>query len=68
MKKALKAGEQCRSENVDIKVKLVAPPLYVMVTHCMDKQLGIETLDRAILAIEETIKKSKGKLAIKMKV
>lgn len=34
----------------------------------MDKQHGLEVLEQAILKIEETIKKFKGSLTIKMKV
>ncbi|KAL1919690.1 uncharacterized protein VTP21DRAFT_1621 [Calcarisporiella thermophila] len=67
IKRALRAGEACQTENVKIQVKLVAPPLYVMYTNSLDKGLGIELLDRAIGAIEESIKKSGGKLTIKMK-
>lgn len=48
--------------------QLVAPPLYVMVTNCLDKTLGIETLEKAILKIEEVIRKAEGNLVIKMKV
>lgn len=32
VKHALTAGEACRTEKADIKIKLVAPPLYVMVS------------------------------------
>lgn len=68
VKAALLAGEACKKEEVDIKIKLVAPPLYVMFTHCMDKQLGIETLEKAIVKIEEVIKKLGGDISVKMKV
>lgn len=67
IKQALLAGEGCKDESADIKIKLVAPPLYVLVTNCMDKQHGLDTLDKAILTIEEVIKKFKGNMAIKMK-
>ena len=67
VKSALMAGESCKRDGVEIKIKLVAPPLYVMFTHCMDKQLGIDTLEKAILKIEETIKGFQGDITIKMK-
>ena len=67
IKRALLEGQACKTEQADIKIKLVAPPLYVMLTQCMDKQHGIETLEKAIAKIEETIKAAKGNLTIKMK-
>lgn len=67
IKEALNAGEACKTETADIKIKLVAPPLYVMVTNCADKVHGVETLEKAITSIEETIKKHDGKVVVKMK-
>jgi translation initiation factor 2 subunit 1 len=37
IKKALRAGEKASSEQVPIKAKLVAPPLYVLSTNATDK-------------------------------
>jgi translation initiation factor 2 subunit 1 len=37
IKRALRAGEKQSSENVPIKAKLVAPPLYVLSTNASDK-------------------------------
>ena len=45
----------------------MAPPLYVLTTNSLDKNLGVETLEKAIAKIEETIKKEQGMLTIKMK-
>ncbi|KAJ3055610.1 hypothetical protein HK102_011319, partial [Quaeritorhiza haematococci] len=67
IKDALKAGEACSTEDVPIKIKLVAPPLYVMITNSLDKNLGIEMLEKALTKIEETIKKHSGGLTVKMK-
>ena len=36
VKNALRAGEALSTENIPIKIKLVAPPLYVLVTHSTD--------------------------------
>jgi translation initiation factor 2 subunit 1 len=68
IKQALLAGEACKTETADIKIKLVAPPLYVLLTQCMDKQHGIEALEKSIAKIEEVIKKLDGTLVVKMKV
>ncbi|CAG8653683.1 11223_t:CDS:2 [Funneliformis mosseae] len=67
IKSALKSGEACEIDDIQIKVKLVAPPLYVMITNALDKNLGIQTLEKAITAIHETIEKSGGVLTVKMK-
>ncbi|CAG8533521.1 1538_t:CDS:2 [Paraglomus occultum] len=67
IKIALKAGEACRTDNIQIKIKLVAPPLYVMITNALDKNLGIEVLEKAIVKIQETIQKSGGDCTVKMK-
>ncbi|RKP11280.1 translation initiation factor 2, alpha subunit, partial [Piptocephalis cylindrospora] len=48
-------------------VKLVAPPLYVMITSALDKTLGIETLEKSINTITEEIRKMGGNLNVKMK-
>jgi translation initiation factor 2 subunit 1 len=67
LKEAIRAGEACSTSDVPIKVRLVAPPLYVMVTTALDKQLGIDTLERAVSRIEEVIVELGGQLTIKMK-
>ncbi|EGF78719.1 hypothetical protein BATDEDRAFT_30462 [Batrachochytrium dendrobatidis JAM81] len=67
IKAALLAGEACSTAAVPIKIKLVAPPLYVMITNSLEKVEGVETMERAITTIEETIKASNGSLVVKMK-
>lgn len=34
-----------------MKIKLIAPPLYVMITTALDKDLGIQRLNDAIAAV-----------------
>lgn len=68
VKAALKTGEDLSTEEVPIKIRLVAPPLYVMTTHSLDKGLGVDMLEKAISKIEEVIKKHGGGCTIKMKV
>lgn len=48
-----------------MKMKLVAPPLYVLTTNTLDKNLGIEVLEKACEACRTTIEASKGRLQIK---
>jgi translation initiation factor 2 subunit 1 len=41
IKRALRAGEKASSEQVPIKAKLVAPPLYVLTTNATDKVCSV---------------------------
>lgn len=65
---ALKIGEEMSTETVPIKIRLVAPPLYVMVSNATDKQGAIELLETAIDRIGESLQKAGGELVVKMKV
>lgn len=67
IKNALAIGEACSTADVQIKIKLVAPPLYVMVSNALDKQIGIETMEKALVDIEEAITAASGSLTVKMK-
>lgn len=68
IKRALKEGEKIQTETIPVKVKLVAPPLYVLLTNSTDKQGGIELLEKALEKIEASIKGEGGDLQVKMKV
>ena len=72
VKQALMLGEEQAStalsgEGVEVKIKLVAPPHYVMTATGMDKQVGIAALEKAIATIDQSIKAAKGSLVVKMK-
>lgn len=68
IQEALAAGESLSTEEVPIKIRLVAPPLYVMTTNTTDKQGAIERLEQAIEKIGEVIKgEDGGFLNVKMK-
>lgn len=66
LKEAIKAGEATSPEDIPVKVKLVAPPLYVMITTALDKQLGVHALEAAITKIQEEISARGGQLQVKM--
>ncbi|KAF9567689.1 hypothetical protein EC968_003188 [Mortierella alpina] len=66
IKAAFKEAEAVSLPEVPIRVKLVAPPLYVLITNALDKQLGIDTMEKAIVVLEESIKKSNGNMVTKM--
>jgi len=65
IKEALKAGEAVGSEEMPIKIKLVAPPLYVMMTTSLDKDVGLQKLNEAVDIITKTIQKHGGDINIK---
>lgn len=66
VKEALRTAEEQNTTDNQIKVKLVAPPLYVLTSQCLDKHLGIKMLEEAIQRIESKIKEAGGGCIIKM--
>jgi len=66
IKSALLKAQAIGTPDVPIKIKLVAPPLFVMVTTSLDKESGIKALNEALATITEEIKKSKGNLTVKI--
>ena len=48
-------GEKKSVKDAPVKIKLIAPPMYVMTTMTLDKDVGIETLNVAIEAIRVSI-------------
>ncbi|KAJ7547578.1 hypothetical protein O6H91_08G092900 [Diphasiastrum complanatum] len=65
IKEAMKRAEAAGDEECPVKIKLVAPPLYVLTTQTLDKDQGIAVLDAAIKACTKEIEKHKGKLSVK---
>lgn len=63
---ALFAGMACGTENAPIKVKLIAPPIYVLSTMTLEKDAGIALLNRSIDTIREKITEKGGKMDVKM--
>lgn len=66
IKKALLAGEACSTKDVQIKIRLVAPPQYVMSTTSTDKVAAIEVMEKAVEKIGEVITEEKGDMTVKM--
>jgi len=66
IKLALKAGENCGTKESPVSVKLVAPPLYVMVGTFVDKDFGIASLNKAIATIKENLVDKKGDVITKV--
>lgn len=64
VKKALRAGMEVSTEQMPVKINLIAPPLYVVTTSTPEKQEGIALLEEATKRIEEVIKKLGGSFNI----
>lgn len=63
---ALIAGLRVGTAEIPIKINLIAPPLYVMLTSSLDKAAGIQALEKAIEAISEVCKARGGVMKVKM--
>lgn len=63
---ALLAGKACSTEDCPIKVKLVAPPKYVMDVITLDKEKGAAILNLAVEKVREEITKRGGKMTMKV--
>lgn len=60
IKRALSAAEEMSTEQMAVKAKLVAAPLYVISVLALDKNQGIALLEKAIEKVSESIEKSGG--------
>ncbi|MBA0773413.1 hypothetical protein Gotri_008690 [Gossypium trilobum] len=65
IKEAMRKAEAAGNDDCPVKIKLVAPPLYVLTTQTLDKEQGIAILNKAITACTEAIEYHKGKLVVK---
>lgn len=65
IKAAMRAAEGTSTEECPVKMKLVAPPLYVLTTQTLDKTKGIEVLTAACEACQKSIESARGKLQVK---
>lgn len=68
VKQALRAGMACSTEEIPIKINLIAPPLYVMTTQTPERQDGLKALEEAIEKVKELIVKLGGVFNIQMAV
>ncbi|CAD5186486.1 unnamed protein product [Musa acuminata subsp. malaccensis] len=65
IKEVMRKAEAAGNDDCPVKIKLVAPPLYVLTTQTLDKEQGISVLNNAIKACTEEIERYKGKLTLK---
>ncbi|XP_064624790.1 eukaryotic translation initiation factor 2 subunit 1-like [Lineus longissimus] len=66
VKAALWKGLTLTSEEMPIKICLIAPPLYVVTTQTIEREEGIEKLTNALALIKESIEESTGVFNVKM--
>ncbi|KAL3286917.1 hypothetical protein HHI36_001402 [Cryptolaemus montrouzieri] len=66
VKTALKSGLALSTEELPIKINLIAPPLYVMTTSTPEKQDGLKILNDAIEVVKKTITDLGGVFNIQM--
>ena len=66
IKQSLMKGVDMGNEDMPIKIKLVAPPLYVMLCSAFDKDKGIAVMSDAIKVMTDEIDKCQGALTVKM--
>ncbi|VEN38266.1 unnamed protein product [Callosobruchus maculatus] len=66
VKTALKSGLSLSTEELPIKINLIAPPLYVMTTSTPEKQEGLKILNEAIDKIKVTIAELGGVFNVQM--
>ncbi|KAI3897989.1 hypothetical protein MKW92_016642 [Papaver armeniacum] len=64
IKEAMRKAEATGNDDCPVKIKLVAPPLYVLTTHTLDKEQGIKVLTDAIQDCTQIIDSHKGKLVV----
>jgi len=66
VKEALRSGIAVGTEEIPVKINLIAPPVYVMTCSTSEKADGLVVLNEACRVIEDNIKKSGGNFAIQM--
>lgn len=66
VKTALYTAEARNTEESQVKVKLVSPPLYVLTSTCLEKHVGISILETAISDIKQNIEANGGTCQVKM--
>jgi len=66
IKSALKEGEKVSTKDFNIKIQLISPPLYVMITSTTnDQKIVISLMEQALSIIKEKINSSGGEIIVK---
>lgn len=65
IKAAMRAAQAVSTPDCVVKMKLVAPPLYVLTTSTLEKEVGVALLLQATAAAASAIEEKKGRLVVK---
>lgn len=65
VREALLEGLKVSTEEVELQIKLIAPPLYSLVTACRDKEGGTKKIDEAMDLIRAYIEGKKGQFLVR---
>ena len=66
VKTALRAGLAFSSEEVPLKINLIAPPLYVISVTLLNEEKGVEVVKKSMAAIKESIEAAEGNFEVKL--
>ncbi|CAF1160720.1 unnamed protein product [Rotaria magnacalcarata] len=66
VKAALREGLSASTEEMPVKINLIAPPLYVVTATCLDRNEGLNALKKVIEKIKLGIEQYRGIFKIKM--
>lgn len=66
IKEALRQGVKLSTEELPIKVNLIAPPLYVVTMTTLDRDGALDAIGRANVAIKDSIENNNGTFVVKM--
>jgi translation initiation factor 2 subunit 1 len=66
IREALFAGMDLGTDQNPVKIRLIAPPLYVLSTTTLEKEVGVGLLNQVIDVIKEKITSKGGKIDVKM--
>lgn len=65
IKKALLKGMEASTEEYELKIRLVACPLFILTCMCKDKEAGMAMLHEAIGLMQKSIESDNGKFELK---
>lgn len=67
VRSALTKGLDASKEECEVKINLIAHPLFVFTCTCRDKQLGMQTLDEALELVQKSIEAQGGTFTLRSK-
>lgn len=65
VQEAMRTAEKLSTDDIEVKMKLVAPPLYVLTTQTLEKARGLELLREACDKCRAIMEERRGKIVVK---